>query len=164
MSNERIDPQQVKGWGIDADPDNEPTYPMKKYTGDDHKRLNYTRPENQHTHFNDFLSIERPYVTAVYGVAAPPSGLSGKMRKHAFTYSENHYGHWLTLMLADRVNVVEGIVADLKKGRIPNIFAEKGWKAEWQYNRKKLVTKVVVMAVVSAGIIALLCSKRKRLR
>ena len=25
----------IKGWGIDADPENEPTYPMKNYTGDD---------------------------------------------------------------------------------------------------------------------------------
>jgi hypothetical protein len=23
----------INGWAIDADPENEPTYPMKKYTG-----------------------------------------------------------------------------------------------------------------------------------
>jgi hypothetical protein len=33
--------KNIPGWGIDADPENEPTYPMKTYTGDDHKRSNY---------------------------------------------------------------------------------------------------------------------------
>jgi hypothetical protein len=161
MENKMIDPQQVKGWAVDADPENEPTYPMKKYTGEDHQRLNYERPTQQHTEFRDFHSNERPNVTAVYGVASPPAGLSGIMRRQAFKYSENNYMHWLTLMLADRVNVVEGIAADLKKGHVPNIFAEKGWKAEWQYNRKSLVTRVAVAAIITVGVITLLCRKKR---
>ena len=39
--------RHINGWGIDADPENEPTYPMKKYTGDDHKRIHYERPPLQ---------------------------------------------------------------------------------------------------------------------
>jgi hypothetical protein len=27
--NTPIDPKQIKGWGIDADPKNDPTYPMR---------------------------------------------------------------------------------------------------------------------------------------
>jgi hypothetical protein len=115
----------------------------------------------QHSPVVDFHSNERPGMTAVFGVAAPPSGLSGMMRKHAFKYSENHYGHWLTLLAADRVNVIEGIINDLKSGHIPNIFAEKGWKAEWQYNRKALVTKVLVIALVTAGIVGLMGRKKR---
>ena len=43
------------------------------------------------------------------------------------------------LILADRVNVVEGVFKDLKQGVVPNLIEELGWKkAEWQYNRKNL--------------------------
>lgn len=47
MKNNDYDYRQINGWGIDADPENEPTYPIKKYTGDDHNRLLYERPPLQ---------------------------------------------------------------------------------------------------------------------
>ena len=148
----------IKGWGIDADDTNEPTHPMKKYTGDDHKRINWERPTLQPVNVEVLHSNERPYVTAVFGTVAPPSGISGAMRRFAFKYSEGRWTHWLTLLAADRVNMVEGIVDDLKHGTIPNIFAEKGWKAEWKYNPKGLITKVVVAAVVTTAVVAWLRS------
>lgn len=144
----------IKGWGIDADPKNEPTYPMKKYTGDDHKRLNWQRPPLQPVTVEILHSIERPNLTAVFGTSAPPSGLSGAIRRYAFKYSEGSWGHWLPLLLADRVNVVEGVIDDLKHGHVPNIFAEKGWKAAWKYNRLGLIKKVVVTALVTTAVIA----------
>ena len=114
----------IKGWGIDADPKNEPTYPMKRYTGDDHNRLNWQRPVQQPTHNMEILhSIERPNLSAVFGTAPPPSGLSGVIRRMAFKHSENSYAHWLPLILADRINVVEGVIDDLLHGHVPNIFA-----------------------------------------
>ena len=64
-------------------------------------------------------------------------------------------------MLADRVNVVEGIIDDLKRGHIPNIFAEKGWKAEWKHNPVGLATKVAVGIVVTTAIVALLTRNSK---
>jgi hypothetical protein len=149
----------IKGWGVDADPKNEPTYPMKKYTGDDHQRLNWERPTLQPVNIEVLHSNERPNVSAVFGTSVPPAGLSGDLRRHAFKYSESSYGHWLPLLLADRVNVVEGIIDDLKKGHIPNIFAEKGWNAEWKYNRAGLVKKIAVGALITAAVI-LLCRKR----
>ena len=36
------------------------------------------------------------------------SWISGAMRRLAFRWSESHWLHWLMLMGADRVNVVEG--------------------------------------------------------
>jgi hypothetical protein len=149
----------IKGWGVDADPKNEPTYPMKKYTGDDHQRLNWERPTLQPVNMEILHSNERPSVSAVFGTSVPPAGLSGDLRRHAFKYSESSYGHWLPLLLADRINVVEGIIDDLKKGHIPNIFAEKGWNAEWKYNRAGLVKKIAVGALITTAVI-LLCRKR----
>lgn len=152
----------INGWGIDADPKNEPTYPMKKYTGDDHERLNYQRPPLQPVDIEVLHSNERPNITAVFGTVSPPSGLSGVMRRKAFEYSENNWGHWLWLLAADRVNAIEGIVDDLKSGHVPNVFAERGLKAEWQYNKKGLVKKAVVVLAVSIIAGSLLSRKKKR--
>src|SRR5690606_11845851 len=90
--------------GVVADPRNEPTYPMKNYTGDDHNRLNWERPPLQLQEVEVLHSIERPNLTAVFGSSLPPSGLSGNLRRYAFKYSESSYLHCLPLLLADRVN------------------------------------------------------------
>jgi hypothetical protein len=45
-------------------------------------------------------------------------------------------------MLADRVNAVEGVLDDLASGHVPNVFAERGWNAEWRHNRGNLVGRV----------------------
>lgn len=152
----------ITGWGVDADPKNEPTYPMKRYTGEDHNRLNWQRPVQQPTHKMEILhSNERPNLTSVFGTSVPPSGLSGMIRRIAFKHSENSYLHWLPLLLADRVNVVEGVVDDLMHGHAPNIFAEKGLNAEWKYNRKGLITRIAVGAAVTTALITLMIRKKK---
>jgi hypothetical protein len=149
----------INGWGIDADPKNEPTYPMKKYTGDDHNRINWERPPQQPVNIEVLKSNERPNLTAVFGTSTPPSGLSGMVRRYAFRYSENEYRHWLPLLLADRINVVEGIVDDLKHGYFPNILAEKGMKAELKYNPKGLAKKVLFTIAAASLAYALLSKK-----
>lgn len=162
MEKKISDYSHIKGWGVDVDPKNEPTYPIKKYTGDDHKRLDWERPVQQPVSVEVLHSNERPHVTAVFGTSVPPSGLSGKVRRYAFKYSESSYGHWLPLLLADRINVVEGIVDDLKRGYIPNIFAEKGWKAEWKHNPKGVVKKVVAGVVITAAVIAVIYGRNRK--
>ena len=83
-----------------------------------------------------YHSVERPGLTPIFGTRLPPTGLSGKLRDVAYQISENDIRHWQLLMLADRVNMVEGIGSDLMNGRVPNILAEMGIKAEWQHNKK----------------------------
>ncbi|MGI9245815.1 MAG: hypothetical protein ACR2I8_03810, partial [Steroidobacteraceae bacterium] len=56
-----------------------------------------------------------PGITPVFGTAVPPSGLSGAIRRRAFRHSENDLRHWLLLLAADRVNVFEGLVADVQE-------------------------------------------------
>jgi hypothetical protein len=160
MENHVTDYTKIKGWGVDADPENEPTYPMKNYTGEDRGRIHWERPPLQTENVEILHSIECPYMTATFGTSSPPSGLSGAIRRFAFKYSESVYLHWLPLVIADRVNVVEGIIDDLKKGIVPNIIKEKGWYAEWKYNKKGVVQK----AAIAAGLIvavSLFSSMRK---
>lgn len=160
------DYKNIKGWGVDADPKNDPTYPIKKRADEEHEGYTWNRPIQQPVDIEVLHSIERPNISAVFGTASPPSGLSGMIRRFAFKYSENSYAHWLPLLLADRVNVYEGVLDDLSRGRIPNIFAERGWAAEWKYNRKAFVKKAVVTAVVASAMVGLLIltsKKKKRL-
>lgn len=154
------DYSHIKGWGMDADPENEPTYPMKNYTGDDHKRLNWERPPLQLRDVEVLHSNERPSLSAVFGTSNPPTGLSGDLRRYAFKYSESSYGHWLPLILADRINVIEGIVDDLRKGHVPNIFAEKGCKAEWKYNPRGTLKRILVYTVVATAAVMWLKKRR----
>ena len=143
-----IDYKSIPGWGMDADPENEPTYPMKNYTGDDHNRINYERAVQQPISVEILQSNERPSPSVVFGTSVPPKGLSGKIRRYAFQHSEDRYRHWIPLILADRVNMVEGVIDDLKEGYVPNIFAERGWNAEWKHNPAGLAVKVLTMAAV----------------
>ena len=162
--NDIIDPSQIKGWGVDADPENDPTYPMKERNNGEHAGYTWERPPQQPVNIEVLHSNERPNISATFGTSVPPSGLSGMIRRAAFRYSENSYGHWLPLMLADRVQVVEGVAGDLAGGKIPNIFSELGWKAEWKHNRAGLLTKIAVGAGIGLVALSLLRGRRDRNR
>lgn len=154
------DYSNIIGWGIDADPKNDPTYPMRHRTEEGNQGYDWERPTLQPTNIEVLHSIERPNISAVFGTAMPPKGLSGMIRRLAFKYSESSYAHWLPLIIADRVNVIEGILEDFTRGHIPNIWAEKGMRAEWRYNRKALSVKMLAGVVVTAAAVALLCRKK----
>jgi len=154
--------KHIAGWGIDADPENDPTYPMKHWNGADHQRFNYEKPSQQPIDIEVLHSTERPGVSRVFGTSTPPTGLSGVLRRWAFKHSESTYLHWVPLVLADRVGVFEGYLDDLKKGVIPNPFAERGWQAEWKYNRKNLVQNVAIGVAVTAAVVMLLKQKNKK--
>ncbi|MBR0571655.1 hypothetical protein KB205_13545 [Microvirga sp. STS03] len=149
------DHSHIKGWGIDADPKNDPTYPMKKRTNGEHEGYTWERPTQQPVNMEVLYSIERPNMTAVFGTAAPLRGLSGAIRRMAYKRSENEYSHWLPLILADRVDVVEGVIDDFKHGKIPNIFAEKGYVADWHHNKSGLLARVAILAGITAAVVML---------
>ena len=163
MEPTRIDPTRVIGWGIDADPDNDPTYPMKKRNNGEHAGYSWERPSLQPRTVEILHSNERPNVTAAFGTSSPPAGLSGSIRRMAFRYSESSYGHWLPLMFADRVDAVEGIVDDLRQGYVPNIPAEMGWRAELEHNTARVVQRCVLGMVLTALVVSRVRSRRRRL-
>ena len=150
----------IPGWGMDADPENEPTYPMKHYTGDDHNHINYERSAPQRETVEILMSIERPEITRVFGTSVPPSGLSGMIRRYAFQHSEDRYRHWIPLILADRINVLEGLVEDVAAGHFPNMIKERGLAMEWKYNKTGILKKAAVAALAGGALFAIL-RKRK---
>jgi hypothetical protein len=150
----------IKGWGIDADPKNDPTYPMRKRENDP-KNADLPRPTQQVAEVEILKSNERPTLSAVFGTAVPVSGLSGSIRRFAFKHSENSYLHWLPLILADRVNVVEGIIEDIAHGKLPNIWNEKGYNSEAKFNKTGLAIKVAGVAVATTALVLLLTKKSK---
>ena len=161
--NTPIDPKTIKGWGIDADPKNDPTYPMRKRMNADEDPDSKSRPDHLQPVDEEVLkSVERKNVSAVFGTPEPPSGLSGMIRRQAYKYPENQYKRWLPLVLADRVDVVEGVVADLSKGKLPNIWAEKGYDMEWKHNRTAFVTKMATIGAITAGLVMWLSSGSKK--
>lgn len=149
----------IHGWGVDLDHKNRPAYP-KERTPPRLEGVHWDQPAQQPMDVEVFHSTERAGLTPIFGTSVPPSGLSGMIRRAAFKYSENDMRHWLMLLFADRVNMVEGLGDDLMKGHVPNIFAEMGWKSEFKYNRAGAIRKVAIAsAAIGLGYYLL---KRKR--
>ncbi len=98
-------------------------------------------------------STEREGLTAVYGTSVPPAGLSGRLRRVAFRWGEADLRHWLVLLLADRIQVGEGLLEDLRRGHLPHLWKEMGLRAEWRYNRPRLLGRLL-------GVLALLALAR----
>jgi hypothetical protein len=152
----------IKGWGIDADIKNDPTYPMKKRNNAEHEGYTWERPAQQDETVEILKSVERPNLSAVYGTSKPPSGLSGMIRRMAYKFSESSYGRWLPLILADRIDMMEGVVDDFSKGHVPNIPKEIGLKSEWTHNRTEFLVKTAAGILITGAILILLFPSDKK--
>lgn len=120
-----FDRSQIPGWGADLDRRKRPAVPMERMPPREDD-AHWDVPEAQAQTVEILCSNERPGLTPVFGTAVPPSGLSGKIRRAAFRHSEGRLRHWMMLMLADRVNVVEGMFEDAGKDRKPHSIALVG--------------------------------------
>ena len=152
----------IQGWGADLDRKNRPSVPMER-TPPRYTDAKEGVPEQQPERTEVLVSPERPGITPLFGTVQPPSGLSGMIRRAAFKSTENDLRHWMLLLLADRVNVVEGIADDLAHGKVPNVFAEMGLKAEWKHNPGGLVKKAAIATAV-VGTAWYLLNRRDRYR
>ena len=148
-----VDPQTIHGWGVDADPSNDPTHPVRDRSKDDHSG-SWDRPTRQRVQVEVLQSIEHRQRPAVVGTTAPPSGLSGMLRRLAFRKSESNLLHWMLLLGADRINMVEGLARDLGRAKVPDIPGEMGLGAAWRHDRGRLLLKTAI----AAGGVAMVCA------
>jgi hypothetical protein len=151
----------IQGWGADLDRKNRPGVPMER-TPPRFIHAHEGPIEQQREDVEVLVSTERPGITPLFGTAQPPKGLSGMIRRAAFKLSENDIRHWLMLLVADRVNMVEGIGEDLARGHIPNVFAEMGIKAELKHNPAGLVKKAAITTAVVGGLWYLMSRRSRR--
>jgi len=151
---------RIPGWGSDLDPAVRPGVPRDK-SPDLGPEWLYPPLERQVANVRIHKSTEHARLTPVFGTSCPPAGLSGRIRDLAYRFSEGRLSRWMTLMLADRVNVVEDVLADLGQGRLPNLAKEMGLKSEIRYNPAGFATKV---ALVGVGIAACVAYSRARSR
>jgi hypothetical protein len=98
----------VPDWGVDLDRSQRPGVPMERRP----PHADRDAPLPQARTVEILHSTEREDLTPVFGTSVPPRGLSGRIRRWAFRHSENDTRHWLLLVMADRVNAVEGLVED----------------------------------------------------
>ncbi|MCE6989731.1 hypothetical protein [Dyadobacter sp. CY323] len=160
MKKTQQDYSHINGWGIDQNPLDVPAYPMKHRTENDNKGMIWERPAQQPETVEILHSNERPNLSAVFGTPNPPSGLSGQIRRFAFRYSESQIPHWLALLLADRIQMFEGIADDLKSGHVPDLFSELGGRSELKHNALGFAKKAVVSIAVVTLVVAWLRRNR----
>src|SRR5690606_23791588 len=114
--------RRIPGWGVDADPANRPQYPKDRF--DLETGAHWEFPERQAQLYPREKSPEHRFVTPVFGTTLPPKGVSGMIRRAAYQHGEGKTMHWLMLMAADRVDVVESRLSALARGKPDRAFQE----------------------------------------
>jgi hypothetical protein len=117
----------IPGWGVDLDRSNRPSVPKEKF---EETGAHWDVPERQPENWPREKSTEHRFVTPVFGTAQPLRGVSGAIRRYAYTFSEGRTAHWLLLIIGDRVDIIESRIEALAKGQPDNPIAETGVLAE----------------------------------
>lgn len=96
----------IPGFGADADPKNRPGTPMEHAPRPHPDARVPPTPQQSDVRVFKHGQPARKF-PPVYGTAQPPKGLSGALRAVAYKYPDHWTRHWMLLLLADRVDVVE---------------------------------------------------------
>jgi hypothetical protein len=171
QSNEEELSSKIPGWGSDLDMRNRPGIPKEK-TPAHGTGAHWKEPDRQVPKVKIHKSPEHARMTPVFGTACPPKGLSGILRDVAYRYSEGKMSHWMTLLLADRVNVIESRVSDLLRGHPDNPIKESGIAAEFKRHglssrmgqRRADITRMRNQVLLVAGMAAIAWPSLKNLR
>lgn len=150
-SNLPNDYRQINGWGADLDPADRPAVP-REFPSD----VMTARGDVKHwqqPRTKVYVSNEQPGITPVFGESCPPSGLSKVLRDYAYQYGEGANRRWMTLILADRVSIVESMIGEALRGKPDRYVQEKAWATALKYGSR---TKPVLIGVAVVGTLALL--------
>src|SRR3954449_13246900 len=118
--------ERIPGWGVDLEPKDRPAFPRERFDPGA-SGAHWDFPERQPEKEPRERSIEHAFLTPVFGTAQPTKGLSGALRRFSYAkYSEARVGHWLLLMLADRVDAWESHLASFATLRPENPVTQTG--------------------------------------
>lgn len=124
---------RIPGWGVDLDPKDRPSVPRERFDPDA-TGAHWEFPERQPETTPRERSVEHKFLPPVFGTACPPKGVSGAMRRYAYTFSEGRSAHWLLLMAADRVDAVESHLRSFLTLRPDNPITETGVLSELRHH------------------------------
>ena len=125
---------RIPGWGVDLDPRDRPAVPRERFDPGA-SGAHWDFPERQEEKWPRERSIEHAFLTPVFGTSTPPRGVSGAIRRVAYSrYSEGRAAHWLLLLGADRVDAWESHLRSFASLRPDNPVTETGVVAELRHN------------------------------
>ena len=120
---------RIPGWGADLDPADRPSVPREQPalgTG-----AHWDFPERQPETWPRERSVEHAILPPVFGTTCPPKGLSGVIRRYAYSrFSEARAAHWLLLIAADRVDSKEELLRSFTTLRPDNPLTQTGVLSE----------------------------------
>jgi hypothetical protein len=121
---------RIPGWGADLDPKDRPSVPREIFDPT-FSGAHWEFPERQPESWPRERSIEHKFLTPVFGTACPPRRASGKIRRYAYArFSEARAAHWLLLLAADRVDVLENRLLAVATERPDRLIHETGVRGE----------------------------------
>ena len=106
-TNHPVAASVLLGEAVDQNVNRRPGVPMEQSPPHPMGAAHWTEPERQPDPGNVLKRSDLRELTPVFGTAVPPRGLSGVLRRFAYEIPEHYTPHWLTLMLADRVDAIE---------------------------------------------------------
>jgi hypothetical protein len=118
MTTTRVEPTGVPGWGIDLPTRNRPGIPYER-PPQPVPGAHWTTPARQVATVEVLKRAGLAELTPVFGTAVPPHGLSGSLRRLAYQIPDHDTRHWLVLMAADRVDVIESDVGGFVRRSLP---------------------------------------------
>ena len=123
---------RIPGWGVDLDPRDRPSFPRERV---DPALATSEFPERQQEKWPRERSIEHETLPPVFGTSCPPKGLSGAVRRYAYSsFSEARAAHWLLLLAADRIDVAESRVQAVLQLQPDNMLTELGIRSEFTHH------------------------------
>lgn len=98
--------------GVDEPPEPRPGVPMET-SPRPAEGSHWTTPPRQPARRGRLRRKGLRRLTPVFGTASPPRGVSGLIRRIAYRIPEHRARHWMLLLTADRIDVMEGVVGDV---------------------------------------------------
>ena len=155
-ANVPADIRRIPGWGADLDPANRPAVPRELPSTVMTARGDVKHWQEPRT--KKLVTNEQPGITPVFGETCPLRGLSGMLREYAYQYGEGTNRRWMTLILADRVNIAESMIWDALRGKPDRYLHEKQWGTKLRHSpetrRNTLLFGGLLISAVAIGVVA----------
>jgi hypothetical protein len=113
-----IEQPTVPNWGIDRTPDHRPGEPREAQPRP-LEGAHWSTPALQASAVPVLKRADLAELTPVFSTAVPPHGISGELRRLAYQYPDQDNKHWILLLLADRVDVIESDLGGFVRRALP---------------------------------------------